>query len=60
MIIDIYDTVYALKKCLQRVKMVVKITILAFLFVMFHIQEDKGGGIKKHAHTVGRPERVCP
>ncbi len=39
--------------------MVVRATIWAFIYVIEHTK-TKGGGVKKYAHQVGRPERVCP
>lgn len=32
---------------------------LGFIYVIEHTI-TKGGGVKKSAHQVGRPERVCP
>lgn len=42
-----------------RAQVVVRVTVWAFIYVIEHT-ETKGGGIKKYALKVGRPERVCP
>ena len=39
--------------------MVVRATVWAFIYVIEHT-EAKGGDVKKYAHQMGRPERVCP
>ena len=39
--------------------MVVRTTVWAFIYVIEHTK-TKGGGVKKYAHQVGRPERVRP
>ena len=42
-----------------RAQVVVRATVWAFIYVIEHTK-TKGGGVKKYAHQVGRPERVCP
>ena len=42
-----------------RAQVVVRATVWALSYVIEHTK-TKGGGVKKYAHQVGRPERVCP